>query len=250
MDLSERRDGTGRHPWEVARARFYRRLLADHVDLDAVRRVLDVGAGDGWFATQLGSQLPASATVTCWDTNYSVEELRGGADGDRIVRTAIRPAGTFDVVIALDVLEHVAADEAFLVDEIVPALAPGGTAVLSVPAHTWLFSDHDRMLQHVRRYAPSDFRVLIDRHLEIVASGSLFTTLVPPRAVGALVQRIGLAGDPNGVGAWRRGSAITKAVTAVLDADAAVGRRLARHGLRLPGLSTWVVAARPAGSGT
>jgi trans-aconitate methyltransferase len=250
MDLSERSNGTRRHPWEAARARFFRRVIADHVDLSAVRRVLDVGAGDGWFAEQLSDDLPASATVMCFDVNYTLDDLRGEHDhGDargaaRVVRTAMRPAGTFDVVVALDVLEHVAEDEAFLGTEIVPAIAPGGTAVLSVPAHTWLFSDHDRMLEHVRRYPPADFRALVGGQLEIVASGSLFTTLVPPRAVSVLAERLGRSGDGDGVGAWQHGRAVTKLVTAVLDADAAMGRRLARRGLAPPGLSTWVVATR------
>ena len=261
MDLSERRNGTRRHPWEVARARFFRRVIADHVELTSVRRVLDIGAGDGWFAEQLSHDLPDAATVTCFDVNYTLDDLGragdrdlgGAADpaGARVIRTAVRPAGSFDVVVALDVLEHVTEDEAFLDAEIVPAIAPGGTAVLSAPAHTWLFSDHDRMLEHVRRYAPADFRTLIGDQLEIVAAGSLFTTLVPPRALGVLAERLGRSGDGDGVGAWQHGPVMTKLVTAVLDADAAMGRRLARHKLAPPGLSTWVVATRaPAAAGT
>ena len=49
-------------------------------------------------------------------------------------------------------------DEAFLADVIVPAMAPGAVALLSVPAHPRLFSDHDRMLEHARRYRPRAFR--------------------------------------------------------------------------------------------
>ena len=63
-----------RHPWELVRADFFERLLADHDLLDA-RRWLDVGAGDAWFATELVERLPADATVTCWDINYTTEDL-------------------------------------------------------------------------------------------------------------------------------------------------------------------------------
>lgn len=244
MDLSERRDGTGRHPWELARARFFRRLVADHVDVEAVRRVLDVGAGDAWFAAALHSDLPRAQPVVCWDVNYTVEDLQAGADdaGGAVTRTAIRPAGTFDLVLALDVLEHVVDDEAFLVDEILPAIGPGATAVISTPAHGWLFSEHDRVLHHVRRYAPDELIELVGRHLDVVASGSLFSSLVAPRAVGVLAERLGHRPGTAGVGSWQRGPLVTKAITSVLDADAAVGRRLARSGRRLPGLSVWVVA--------
>lgn len=249
MDLSERGNGAGRHPWELARARFFRRLVADHVDLAAVRRVLDVGAGDGWFAEDLRAELPSEVSVMCWDANYTVEELQAGLGND-VVRTAVRPAGTFDVVVALDVLEHVEEDEHFLADEIVPAVARGGTAIFSVPAHQWLYSAHDRRMQHVRRYAPGDFRDLIARHLDVAATGSLFTTLVVPRAVDALTQRVGRTVDPNGIGAWQHGRALTRAVTAVLGADAAVGRGLGRIGVHPPGLSVWVVARPRLGTAT
>ena len=61
MDLRERTSGrvapAGRHPWELARARFFRRLIGRSTDVGTVRRVLDVGAGDGWFAQEL---LPTS----------------------------------------------------------------------------------------------------------------------------------------------------------------------------------------------
>ena len=64
-DCSLRRHGSlgarrrrGRHPWEIERFYAYRRLLADHDALDA-ERVLDVGAGDGWFSEALLADLPA-----------------------------------------------------------------------------------------------------------------------------------------------------------------------------------------------
>jgi len=247
MDLRERRDAVGRHPWEVVRSRAYRRLLAQHVPVATVDRVLDVGAGDGWFAEQLCADLTAGADVVCWDTNYGPAELDAG-DGRGVHRTATRPDGLFDVVFALDVLEHVEDDEGLLADAIVPALSPGGTAILSAPAHPLLFSDHDRMLQHVRRYRPAALFQLVGRHLDVVATGSLFTTLVPPRAVDVALQHLGRSKDAEGAGSWSHGPALTRAVTSVLELDATTGLALARSGLRLPGLSAWVVAKAWAGS--
>ena len=59
MDLSEV-SGTNqrRHPWEVARARFFRRVLQDAGVLAAPRAVLDVGSGDGYLARELLDGLP------------------------------------------------------------------------------------------------------------------------------------------------------------------------------------------------
>ncbi|MET0143704.1 MAG: methyltransferase domain-containing protein [Ilumatobacteraceae bacterium] len=246
MDLRERAgDVPRRHPWESSRARFFRRLIADHVELGSLDRVLDIGAGDGWFAHELAGDVPSRATIVCWDINYRSEDL-AVPSGPNIVRTAVAPDGTFPLVVALDVLEHVTDADALIVDEVLPALAAGGVAVFSVPAHQWLFSDHDRMLEHHRRFSPAVLRTLVARHLDVVETGSLFTTLVAPRAIAAGLERLGRHPDPSGVGSWAGGPLVTRLTTSVLDADASVGRHLGRHGVRLPGLSTWVVATRHA----
>ncbi|MET0326341.1 MAG: methyltransferase domain-containing protein [Ilumatobacteraceae bacterium] len=244
MDLRERHgEAPRRHPWELARARFFQRLIAEHAELGSVGRVLDIGAGDGWFAHELAPQLPGDATIVCWDINYRSEDL-DAPTGANIVRTAAEPEGVFAVVLALDVLEHVDDADTLIADQLVPTLADDGIAVFSVPAHPRLFSDHDRMLEHHRRYRPAQLRALVERHLHVVRSGSLFTTLVPPRALTVGLEHLGRHRDPTGVGAWSAGPLATRAVTAVLDADASLGLRLSGSGLSLPGLSTWAVAVR------
>src|SRR4051812_43191261 len=72
MDLSERPERAGaRHPWEKARFRFFHDVL-EHARLPAnAPRVLDAGAGDAWFSSELLASLGASATITCWDAEYS-----------------------------------------------------------------------------------------------------------------------------------------------------------------------------------
>lgn len=248
MDLREQTAGqvgtAGRHPWELARARFFRRLVARSTDVGAVGRVLDVGAGDGWFAQELLPDLGPAAEVVCWDVNYRSEDLATPV-GARLTRTNGRPDGSFDLVLLLDVLEHIDDDEGFLAGEVVPLMAPGGTAVVSVPAHPSLFSDHDRMLEHHRRYRPADLRALLGRHLDVVDRGSVFASLLAPRALSVLAERAGRHHGRTGVGAWTAGPAVTSALTAALDADTAVTAALSRRGLPVPGLSTWAVA-RPA----
>jgi hypothetical protein len=241
VDLRERTDNERRHPWEVARARFFRGLVADHVDLGAVRRVLDVGAGDGWFAHELAGDLAPAAQITCWDVNYRSEDLATPTDA-RIVRTADAPGGEFDLITVLDVLEHIDDAEGFLAGDVVPRAAPGATVVLSVPAHPALFSAHDRMLEHHRRYQPAEFVALVGRHLQVVAHGPLFTSLLLPRAVSVGLERLGRRRPSTGVGAWRGGPGLSRTTTAALGADAAAGRWLSDRGLRLPGLSAWAVA--------
>jgi hypothetical protein len=244
VDLRERGSGRARHPWEISRSRFFRNLIGDHVDLATVRTVLDAGAGDGWFAGELLGALDPAASITCWDVNYRSQDLAAPTD-PRIVRTATDPAGTFDLVLALDVLEHVDDDESFLAGTLVPLLT--GTLVVSVPAMPRLFSDHDRRLEHRRRYRRRDLLEMLDRHVDVRESGTLFTSLVVPRTVTVVAQRLGHESKSTGIGAWSGGPRTTSLLTSALDADAAAGRSLARRGLVLPGLSLWAVCRRRAG---
>jgi len=247
VDLSERREvDARRHPWEVARARFFRRLIARHVDVGTLGAVLDVGAGDGWFAGELADDVSASCRITCWDVNYSDADLHVPAHlGGRIMRTTEPPEGTFDLILLLDVIEHIAKDEQFLRDEITSRMHPRSRLVVSVPAYQRLYSHHDVALGHERRYGPSQLRRLLAPHLVIDEHGGLFTSLLAPRMVALVLERAGRSPDEAGIGRWERGSVVTTTLTALLDADARGGAWLGRRGIAVPGLSTWAVRRLP-----
>ena len=62
--------------------------------------------------------------------------------------------GAFDLAVALDVLEHVADDEAAL-RELARVVAPGGRLLVTVPQYGWLWGEHDVLAHHHRRYTRS-----------------------------------------------------------------------------------------------
>jgi hypothetical protein len=243
VDLVERQSGSAqRHPWEVARAEFFLRLLRERGILDTTVDWLDVGAGDAWFATQLRRMIPLAASLTCWDVNYSPDDLAtiaGYTEGISLV--CERPAARFDAILMLDVIEHVEDDVEFVTATVAELLAEGGVVLVSVPAHRLLFSAHDRSLRHYRRYSPADCRRLLERAgLGIVASGGLFLSLLPVRAVQVLLERAtGLDLLSNGVGSWQAHPAVTNFLARVLIVDGALSLRLRR--MSLPGLSYWAL---------
>jgi SAM-dependent methyltransferase len=61
------------------------------------------------------------------------------------------PEESFDVVTCFDVFEHVKEDKR-AVREVYRVLKAGGVMVFTVPAFQRLYSSHDRMLKHERRY--------------------------------------------------------------------------------------------------
>ena len=246
MDLRERRAQQLRHPWEVARFRFFRRIIAEHAPA-AASRVIDVGSGDGWFAEQLLPTLGSSTWIVCWDAHYTsadlAEQLPAG-----ITRTVTPPAQQADVVLALDVLEHVLDDREFVREQVRPLLSEWGVLVVSVPAHPRLFTSHDTALGHHRRHTMRTLRALLEPDFVITQRGSLFTSLLLPRALSALIEKVRPPSDTPTVDSdWTRGRALTSIITAVLGADAWLGRWCARLRLPLPGLSVWAVCTpRPA----
>lgn len=246
MDLRETpqaRSDLVRHPWEEARCAFFRGVLRTAGLCAGARSVLDVGAGDGWFADQLLADLGPDAQVTCWDTGYSEDALSALADSlpSRAIFTRVRPDRRFDLLLLLDVLEHVQDDRGFLAELLATNLEPGGHVLVSVPAWQWLYSEHDARLLHHRRYSPGAIRdVLRGAGLELMLSGGLFHSLLVPRAAQKLLERRRQGAVESGRPpplAWRHGAVLARLVHAALSLDNHLSLRLAQGGFSLPGLS-------------
>lgn len=247
MDLRERAAPTAqasghRHPWEQARAAFLVRRLGAGV-VRAGDPVLDVGAGDGWLAAALRQEL--GAVITCWDVHFTEEDLHRLASLG-LQATRELPPGPFQHALLCDVLEHVEDDAGFLA-RVVERVRPGGRVVVTVPAWPALFSTHDQALHHHRRYTPAGLRALLQgAGLVVDESGGLFHSLVAPRALEVLAERLGVERRaPRGVGQWQGGQHLTRGLVAALRAEQALSLWAARLHIELPGLSAWALCTRP-----
>lgn len=255
MDLRERANNNRRHPWELSRAEFFSNLILQEKATSAVR-VLDVGAGDSFFAETLLARLPVGSSVTCVDPSYpeswlGERELEGGR---RLSLRRDSPNELFDWIVLLDVLEHVEDDGALLRD-LIPRLGAEGQFLISVPAYQWLYTDHDTQLGHVRRYAPTK---LIERiresGLKARLHGGLFGSLLLPRSLAKLAELLrGHRAAPHqelaahiatSVGQWSGGPLVSGAIVSVLRWDSAVCLWFARRSVSLPSLSTWAIARK------
>ena len=222
--------------------RFFRRVLADFGR--SPRRWLDAGAGDAWLAHQLLNEFPATDLV-CWDAFYEAADLtRLRAQSANTTFTQATPEGPFDLITALDVLEHVEDDRAFL-QTLVDALDTDGTVLISVPAWPRLFTSHDTHLLHFRRYRPQQLQQLIrGAGLQTLREGGLFHSLLPVRALQKLRET--MTGPPNtserDLGWNPPASWITGVVGAALAVDNQLSR--SRLGRYLPGLSYWALCVK------
>src|SRR5262245_484724 len=141
-----------RHWWFVGR----RKIVFDLIQRYALQpaRILDAGCGTGYT----GRELRRFGEIYAFDV--APEAVTHAAARGLTVKqgelTAIPYAdGDFDLVTALDVLEHVENDRLALA-ELWRVMKTGGTLLFTVPAYHFLWSPHDEVNNHKRRYTAKE----------------------------------------------------------------------------------------------
>jgi SAM-dependent methyltransferase len=178
------------HWWFVGRRRILTSLLQTLPRPDPLQ-VVEIGCGTGGNLEMLSR----FGSVEAFESSDRAREL-AAARGIATVRSgelpdgiALEPASTGLVLLA-DVLEHVEDDVAALA-AIRTLLAPGAHLVLTVPAHPFLWSEHDRIHGHHRRYTR---RTLRDRRraagLRPIHLSHFNFVLLPPIAAVRIAQRV------------------------------------------------------------
>jgi SAM-dependent methyltransferase len=150
------------HWWFLGRRRVLLNILQYVERPKNLLRLLDYGCGTG-SNTQAYAALGEVIGFDLDRTALGLAQQRGG--GIYCCGTGTQlpfPENSFDVVVASDVLEHIEDDHAALI-EIVRVLNWDGIAIITVPAHQWLFSDHDAALHHFRRYSKEGLRKTLER---------------------------------------------------------------------------------------
>jgi len=82
-------------------------------------------------------------------------------------------AGVFDLVSALDIIEHVD-DDITALSELSRVMKPGGTLLLSTPPHASLWTSFDDFVGHKRRYDPQHLLSILMQHHFLVERSAVF----------------------------------------------------------------------------
>lgn len=158
--------------------------------LPADARLLDVGCGTGGAALTLARHGRAIAL------DRSPGSFRLALDRPyrhRVVASAGAPLpfadNHFDVVCALDILEHLDDDRA-AARELFRVCKPGGTVIAFVPAFPLLWGYNDDYSHHKRRYVRAELMTLFEQAgLQVVEAGYFNALLFFPTLAARLLQR-------------------------------------------------------------
>ena len=165
MDLKEEDilgDDIGRHWYYRSKAAALRQAVWDLTP----QKILDVGAGSGFFSRHLLAHTAAQSAL-CVDTGYR-SDAEDEVEGKKVLYR--RDIGTTDcdLVLMMDVLEHVD-DDRGLVKLYADKVPSGAHFLVTVPAFRFLWSGHDVFLEHKRRYRlPEIEAVMRDAGLDVV----------------------------------------------------------------------------------
>jgi len=180
------------HWWHIGR----RRIIASFVEdicrrvSDRRPRILDVGCGTGAnllllskYGDAEGVDISEDALAFCRERG--LDKVRLGA-----AETLPYEDGTFDLVTALDVVEHLDDDLAGLT-ELWRVLRPGGRVLLFVPAFMFLWGLQDDVSHHRRRYRLPELRRVLERAgFEIERTTYANITFFLPILVGRQLMRL------------------------------------------------------------
>jgi len=176
------------HWWYRAR----RDILADYLDrygdLPNGARILEIGCGTGHNLPMLA----AFGSVDAIEIDPAARAIASQRLGKPVGASPLPglpdvPRGHYDLVAVLDVVEHIEDDVAALAG-MRSLLRPGGKILIAVPAHQWMWSAHDVVNHHHRRYSKTTLKTAIAQAGLVPERLGYFNSLLFPLAAAARVM--------------------------------------------------------------
>ena len=180
-----------RHWWYRARREVIAALIRRRAQPPDDARLLEIGCGTGHNLAMLGQFGSVDALEVDETARALAEERLGKAVFSApLPELAGIPERAYDLVAAFDVVEHIADDEA-AIRSIARLLKPGGRLVVTVPAHQWMWSAHDVVNHHQRRYSKGALkRLIVGSPLKLDAIGYFNSLLFPVAVAERLASKL------------------------------------------------------------
>jgi len=177
--------------WFVARRDMLLKLFRKYkIRKDA--SILDIGCASGTFLVQLKQNGFTNGTALDYSAE-AIEQCKKRGIAQAYVMDGHKPEfpdESFDVIIASDSLEHLQHDEVAL-QNWYKVLKKGGTCIIYVPAYNFLWTKHDDVNYHFRRYTRSMLKGKVKKAgFKIISAGYWNVLLFIPVAIVRLLSKL------------------------------------------------------------
>lgn len=170
-----------KHWWFVARRKILEKVIC-RLNLPKNAQILEAGCGTGGNLQMLSCYGEVSAMeldeIACQLANQrQVTKVKRGSLPDNIPFNS-----DYDLILILDVIEHLN-DDLSALEALYYKLKPGGYLLVTVPAYMFLWSEHDEINHHKRRYRLKALKQVVKKAGYEVSYGSYFNTFLFPLVV-------------------------------------------------------------------
>jgi SAM-dependent methyltransferase len=227
-----------RHWWYRGRRRLLNRVIA-HLGLPADARILDAGCGSGRNMVELSRYGQVSGIELSPTSVEAARERSVGAVATGSIAEMPFAEDSFDLAVCLDVIEHLDDDRAALA-ELRRVVAPGGALLVTVPAYQWLWSSHDVVNHHRRRYTKTTLLYAAGGAGWRYERATYFNSLLLPVAIALrTLERLRPASGETSLDLWVPPAPLNRLLEQPLHVEAAI---IGHNGHALPaGLSLLAV---------
>ena len=176
-----------RHWWYCARRKIIADLIRREARLPVDAHILEIGCGTGHNLAMLSG----FGHVDGLELDDEARALSEKRLGRKVMSSPLPeleevPDQHYHLIGAFDVIEHIENDQAALTS-IAKKLQPGGKFILTVPAHQWMWSAHDVVNHHKRRYSRRALKTLFDSSPLKLERIGYFNSLLFPLAIAERV---------------------------------------------------------------
>jgi SAM-dependent methyltransferase len=172
-----------RHWWYCARRKIIADLIRRETQLPNDAHILEIGCGTGHNLAMLSG----FGHVDGLELDEEARSLSEKRLGRKIMSSPLPelaevPDRHYHLIGAFDVIEHIEDDHAALAS-IARKLRTGAKFILTVPAHQWMWSAHDVVNHHKRRYSKRALKALFESSPLRLERIGYFNSLLFPLAV-------------------------------------------------------------------
>jgi SAM-dependent methyltransferase len=231
--------------WVRSRNRLFKSFVQNHLAATGKTKFLEIGCGTGGFIQQLvenekleitGSEIYLKGLLYAKKNLPEVDFIQFDVTQGVVGKE-------FDIIVAFDVIEHID-DDIAAISNIRKMLRQGGTLVITVPQHKFLWSKLDEIVKHKRRYSRRELVVKLQVNgFDIEYCTSFLFVLFPLMLISRLFDKRRVQTQTD-VEALEKRVKFSGVLNSVFDLFMRIDEALIRFGISLPFGGTLVVVAR------